>query len=170
MWLIYQALESFGAEHHTLNIVYKKWVWSWYALWTGEEPINDWRGLPIAGAVAGVKLMKGKTMCIWALICDLEHCCKAYDMASPTGACPCGLCPVNSSGLPWWDFRPNASWIARVHTVSSWIAGGFKKSIIFDIVGVTVLSFYPDWMHCKSLGIDKPLIGFLYICELLFVE
>ena len=32
------------------------------------------------------------------------------------------------------------------------------------IEGVTVLSFYPDWMHCKSLGIDKPLLGsVLYI-------
>ena len=27
------------------------------------------------------------------------------------------------------------------------------------IEGVTILSFYPDWMHCKSLGIDKPLLG-----------
>ena len=30
---------------------------------------------------------------------------------------------------------------------------------MLQIVGVTILSFYPDWMHCKSLGIDKPLIG-----------
>ena len=27
------------------------------------------------------------------------------------------------------------------------------------IDGVTILSFHPDWMHCKSLGIDKPLLG-----------
>ena len=27
------------------------------------------------------------------------------------------------------------------------------------IEGVTILSFFPDWMHCKSLGIDKPLLG-----------
>ena len=27
------------------------------------------------------------------------------------------------------------------------------------IEGVTILSFYPDWMHCKHLGIDKPLLG-----------
>ena len=30
---------------------------------------------------------------------------------------------------------------------------------MLQIVGVSILSFYPDWMHCKSLGIDKPLIG-----------
>ena len=30
---------------------------------------------------------------------------------------------------------------------------------MLQIEGVTILSFYPDWMHCKSLGIDKPLMG-----------
>ena len=30
---------------------------------------------------------------------------------------------------------------------------------MLQIEGVTILSFYPDWMHCKSLGIDKPLTG-----------
>ena len=26
------------------------------------------------------------------------------------------------------------------------------------------MSFYPDWMHCKSLGIDKPLMGSTLYC------
>ena len=30
---------------------------------------------------------------------------------------------------------------------------------MLQIEGVSILSFYPDWMHCKSLGIDKPLFG-----------
>jgi hypothetical protein len=30
---------------------------------------------------------------------------------------------------------------------------------MLQIDGVSILSFYPDWMHCKSLGIDKPLLG-----------
>ena len=30
---------------------------------------------------------------------------------------------------------------------------------MLQIVGVSILSFYPDWMHCKSLGIDRPLLG-----------
>ena len=30
---------------------------------------------------------------------------------------------------------------------------------MLQIEGVTILSFYPDWMHCKSLGIDEPLLG-----------
>ena len=36
---------------------------------------------------------------------------------------------------------------------------GFKHSLMLQIIGVTILSFYPDWMHCKALGIDKPLLG-----------
>jgi len=30
---------------------------------------------------------------------------------------------------------------------------------MLQIEGVSILSFYPDWMHCKALGIDKPLLG-----------
>ena len=30
---------------------------------------------------------------------------------------------------------------------------------MLKIEGVSILSFYPDWMHCKSLGIDKLLLG-----------
>ena len=30
---------------------------------------------------------------------------------------------------------------------------------MLQIEGVSILSFAPDWMHCKHLGIDKPLLG-----------
>jgi len=30
---------------------------------------------------------------------------------------------------------------------------------MLQIEGVTILSFFPDWMHCKHLGIDKILLG-----------
>ena len=36
---------------------------------------------------------------------------------------------------------------------------GFKHNLILKIEGVSILSFYPDSMHCKSLGIDKLLLG-----------
>ena len=131
------------------------------ALWLGEEPILDWDGIPIPGAVPGVKLMGGKYMSLWALICDLEHAYKAYNLPNPTSSCPCGPCPVNSAKLKWWDFRPNAPWTFEIFTKEVWLALNINTSIIFQIVGVSILSFYPDWMHCKSLGVDKPLIGVL---------
>ena len=98
-------------------------------------------------------------MCCWALPCDLDHCFKCYGMANSNSNTPCGLCPVDASAMPWFDFRVNADWIQHIYTVQSWIAAGMKRSIVMDIIGVSVLSFYPDWMHCKSLGIDKQLIG-----------
>ena len=141
---------------------YRQLIWSFEALWLGFEPVKDWAGKPIAGAKRNVKLMGDKFMTLWSLICDLEHCAKAYGMPSAYGICPCGLCPVNSSDIPWWDFRPNALWLPRIYTKAQWVAAGLQNSFIFFIVGVSCLSFYPDWMHCKSLGIDKPLAGFLY--------
>ena len=30
---------------------------------------------------------------------------------------------------------------------------------MLQIEGVSILTFYPGWMHCKSLGIDKLLLG-----------
>ena len=30
---------------------------------------------------------------------------------------------------------------------------------MLQIEGVAILSFHPDWMHCKALGIDKLLLG-----------
>ena len=141
MWLLYQALESFEDSHHTFNTYYKQLKWSFMALWLGEEPIIDWDGNPIPGAVPGVKLMGGKYMSVWALICDLEHAYKAYNLPNPTSSCPCGLCPANSAKLKWWDFRPNAPWTFEIFTKEVWLALNINTSIIFQIVGVSILSF-----------------------------
>ena len=159
-WLLYQALESWTVGHQTLETMYRKLIWTFNALWRGEEPTEDWDGEPTPGVESGVKLMNGKFMAVWSLICDLEHCSKCYGMPNPTCNSPCGLCPVNSGDLPWWDFRPNAAWLPKVYTASFCKASGLQNSCSFDIAGVNALSFYPDWMHCKSLGIDKPLIRF----------
>ena len=61
--------------------------------------------------------------------------------------------------MPWFDFRFNADWISRAYTWKSWLDAGMKNSELFEIIGVSILSFYPDWMHCKALGTDKPMIG-----------
>ena len=111
-------------------------IWSFEALWIGEEPTVDWKGKAIEGAVAGVNLMNGKFMAVWALICDLEHASKCYQMPSPSGNCPCGLCPVISGALPWLVFRPDAGWLDHVNTITSWLASGWKRSKIFMIRGV----------------------------------
>jgi hypothetical protein len=141
----------------TLETFYKRLRWSFQALWDGKFPWFDWNGHPIVGDPrCGTDLMGGYSMCLWALICDLDHGHKAYKLPNVnqlTGPCPC--CPVNNSGLPWYDFRINATWIPMVYTAAQWIMAGLNKSGIFDIVGVDILTWYPDWMHIKSLGLDK---------------
>ena len=148
--VFFQNLQAVESGHHTLNTFYRRLIWSFQALWEGEEPTTDWRGKPIPGAAPGKQLMDGFYMCLWALICDLDHCLKCYSMPNSTSNHPCGLCPVDADDLPWFDFRPNADWISRTYTVQSWLAAGQKRCILWDIVGVSILSFYPDWMHCKS--------------------
>ena len=98
-------------------------------------------------------------MAVWAIICDLDHVFKFYGMPNSNSNKPCGICPVDSCHLPWWDFRANAKWIPRIYTKQFWLDAGLQMSCIWDIFGVSCLSFYPDWMHCKPLGIDKILLG-----------
>ena len=160
MWLLYQNLQLCkDGYNYTLNQMYKRLVWSFKALYNGEEPTEDWDGNSIPGAVPGVKLMNGLWMAVWAIICDLDHVFKCYGMPNSNSNKPCGICPVDSCHLPWWDFRPNAKWIPRIYTKQVWLDAGLQVSCIWDIFGVSCLSFYPDWMHCKPLGIDKILLG-----------
>jgi hypothetical protein len=75
---------------------------------------------------AGDDLCGGFFFCVWALICDLEHAYKAYDMPCPTANACCALCPLGLiAGVVWFDFRPNAKWLAHIYTVQSWLARGF---------------------------------------------
>jgi len=156
---MHQNLQSVQDNHHTLRVFYKKLIWSFQALWEGEDPVKDWLGNPIPGAVPVVKMMGGFFMCVWALIFDLDHGFKCYSLPNPNSNTPCSLCPCNTTSMPWFDFRMSAGWLNHIWTLEGWLAAGMKRSLIFDIVGVSCLSVYPDWMHCKSLGIDKPLIG-----------
>ena len=45
MWLLYQNLQlCVEGYNYTLNHVYKRFVWSFKALWHREEPTEDWNG------------------------------------------------------------------------------------------------------------------------------
>ena len=93
MWLLYQNLQLCkDGYNYTLNQMYKRLVWSFKALYDGEEPTEDWDGNSIPGAVPGVKLMNGLWMAVWAIICDLDHVFKCYGMPNSNSNKPCGLC------------------------------------------------------------------------------
>lgn len=159
IFLIFQHLMCVEEGHNTLDQAYKMWIWSFAACWTGKKPKYDWNGEEMFYAGAGDDLCGGFFFAVWALICDLEHGYKCYNFPNPTANICCPLCPCNALDIPWFDFRPTAAWLNHIWTVQSWLASGLKRSLIMRIEGVSILSFYPDWMHCKSLGIDKPLLG-----------
>lgn len=62
--------------------------------------------------------------------------------------------------MPWFDFRTNAEWLNNIWSVAAWFQAGLAKCPLFnELLGISVLSVYPDWMHIKHLGIDKVLLG-----------
>jgi len=111
--------------------------------------------------MAGEPLMDGFTIWLWAVIGDLDYYYKNLRLPNSNSKCPCAWCPANTTTLKWYDFRwPRAKWPDAVYTKAAWLATAFSQCPLFnESLGITILSVYPDWMHCKHLGIDKILLG-----------
>ena len=158
LWMCHQTLQCTAAGHHTMNTFFRILAWSLNALYEGEWPTHDWNGEPLVGGRRG-ELCGGYFLVLWALTSDNEHNTKVYELANVTSNSPCPLCPCDSGANPWWNFQPNARWTKLIYTVAFWTASGYDKCPIFSVYGVSVLTVYPDYMHCKYLGIDKILLG-----------
>ena len=105
-------------------------------------------------AEAGTYLADGWFGSVWSLLGDHDYKRDCLNLPNINSATCCGLCPADSSssGVPWFDFRPNAQWVRQTYK-----RGGFdvSKCILFLIAGVSNLTNCPDWMHDKPLGTDK---------------
>lgn len=162
VWLIHQSLQCARPGWHTLNTFFKYFNWSMEACWRGKWPEVGPDGEPLTGRwarLAGQDLFGGMFMVLWSLIGDLDYLTKTYLLPNATSNSPCAWCPCNSANWPWWDFGVDAAWRDKIYDVATWEAPGWRRCKIFDITGVTILSVYPDWMHIKTLGIDKILLG-----------
>ena len=159
IWIVYQKVLSKVDHHNTMATFFRRLKWSCDALWSGEHPERCPDGKPIRSAKAGTSLMGDFFACIWVVASDCEHHTSVYLLPNASSNNPCMCCPANVTTLKWWDFRLDADWIDHIYTLLTWQASGFDKCLLFQIVGVTVFSLYPDWMHCKHLGIDKVLLG-----------
>ena len=146
-------------DHHTLDIVFLKMAWSFNALWLGKHPTHDWENRPIHDRKAGTDLADGYFACVWCLPGDLDYWKGDLELPNSRSGSPCGCCPCNSSDCPWWDFRPNALWLTRIYDIQAFEDSGWNRCKLFTIVGVTVHSLHPDWMHAKHLGTDKVKLG-----------
>ena len=162
---IYEAIQTAGGHGHTLNSFFRRLAWSPEWLYKGVWPESDINGKmydrdspewsrPI-GKKPGDPLAGGYYCCLWIILGDLDYFTKVLGLANYNSNCPCSLCPVDSGGLPWYDFRPAAPWLHKVFTAGE----GNLTNILFTLPGVTVESIYPDWMHVKHLGLDKKAYG-----------
>jgi hypothetical protein len=130
MFLIFSHLICKDPDHNTLDAFYKMLIWSFKACWLGKKPKWDWNGEEMFYPGAGDDLCGGFFFCVWALICDLEHANKAYDLPNPTSNACCPLCPVGLIyNVVWWDFRPSAKWLEHIYTVQSWLARGLNSML-----------------------------------------
>ena len=131
MFLMFQHLICRDSDHKTLDTAYRMLIWSFKACWEGKKPKFDWNGEEMFYHGAGDDLCGGFFFCVWALICDLEHANKAYDLPNPTANACCPLCPVGLlPGVVWFDFRPTAQWLEHIYSVQTWLARGCNEYAI----------------------------------------
>lgn len=108
---------------------------------------------------AGELLAGGYFCVVWLLNGDLDYFRDCLNQPNATSNQPCGLCPCNTTTMPWFKFKRTASWMNSAYSISQWIAKGLNRCKLFEIRGVTNHSIFPDWMHAKHLGTDKVLTG-----------
>ena len=159
LFLLHQSLVKITETFTTYDRFWLIFGWSMNALWEGKWPSVDYRGVPIHSDLAGTPLMGGFFMVLWSIAADLDFLMTCFRLPNTNSNTPCSLCPCNSRDMPWWDFRTTARWIEAVYTPETWRLTGQNKSKLWDVIGVSILTVYPDWMHIKHLGLDKDLLG-----------
>ena len=69
----------------------------------------------------------------------------------------CYLCEANCTTMPWTQCSHTASWWASVHKDAAVWARGRVLNPLFETVGLSAFSVFPDWLHIKHLGVDHHL-------------
>ena len=145
-------------------------VWSLTWAWIGLWPDKDWDGAAWVNPVdinRALTLLAGSRsdfffLVVWALQGDLDYLRDEYHLQNYNSNDPCCKCPANNvmGGMSVNEFRPGHSqWIDRLYTKAQWATSEYNLHVIFTIPGVTLLSVFPDYMHCKHLGTDAYFFG-----------
>ena len=95
---------------------------------------------------------------------DLDYNGYFFRWPRTTAVNPCAFCPCDNQAhnvYKWSDFRTNppAAWMRSCYTPAQFAARFALANALLSLPGVTVHSFYADWMHCKYLGSDQYLLG-----------
>ena len=139
--------------------------WSFEAMLTGYWPYEDhkrrkYEPYSYLGKLAGKALAGGYYAALWAKLGDLDYYAAMMKLRHYGANIPCSWCGAGETpGTPWNDFRPTAAWIATIYSAAQFAAKFPGRHRILKMRGVTINSVYPDYMHCKFLGVDMYFLG-----------
>ena len=96
---------------------------------------------------------------LWIVEADLDFIHKRLGMRNVGTLCPCSWRGADSDPLsvPWSDFRPlDAKWLQQVYDKAQFLAAlGPNRNPLLSLPGVSQDTFWPDYMHCKYMGVDQ---------------
>ena len=160
--------KSLISSHDTMKTFTTILSWNFKWLFLGRWPTHDYNGDEYPETSKAYKLAtetyflaEGFAGVLFANNADLDCFHKTWRLENHTNTeNPCIWCRASlDSACNWRDFRPGASWLSAVYTTDSWKAAHPDHLAIFDLLGVTIATFNPDYMHCKYLGLDQYLYG-----------
>jgi hypothetical protein len=162
VWSVFKdIINKEDGEGDTFTKFWQKLTWSLTWLWRGQWPTEDEEGRAIENARAGTPLAGGYFAVLWAVKCDLDWVAERLQIGNyrALAAGPCALCPCDSGGTPWSDYRRTAVWISRVYSRATWAAAMPNHIPLLDLPGASCLLYNTDLMHAKHLGTDAYFNG-----------
>lgn len=87
---------------------------------------------------------------VWVVAGDHDYKRDCLELANVNAGECCSHCPASNKKVPWFHFSAGAKWVKAIFTERMLLCVLFQ-----NMVGLGILSVYPDWMHDKHLGTDK---------------
>ena len=163
---IHTLLYSSDPLTSTDDDVFTIMCWSLLALYYGRYPPKNWDGSDwIEGSEdynrRNQPLADGFCCVLWSIFGDLDHYYHKIKARRYSASEPCTWCSANTSTRLWSDFRPGLSaWMPTTYTAEQYRATmGAALHKLYDLPGVTILTLWPDYMHCKFMGSDAYFYG-----------
>jgi len=149
-----KIVKSSGNCMGTRAVFFKRLCHSYYWLYVGLKPTHDadMVELPVEGD--DPQLAGGWCGTLFALCQDLEALAEELGLKSHTQTDGCNWCHSNESSTPWIHLHKGAKWLTTVWKGRQWLARMRPTNALFNLVGVTITTAAPDWMHNKHIGTD----------------
>ena len=165
---IFCKLMSKQTGSDTLEKFYLSLRWSLLAWIRGQWPSHDANGKlyaknTVAGKRAGTPLAEGYFGVVWVWRADLDFIWKHFllPVRGYNSLAPCFSCPATKKTMR--DVGPGAPWLPHVHKANRRV-----PHVLFQVaeLGLTILSVFADYMHCKHIGTDMYFLGGLlhFLC------